>query len=122
MGPKANRSKKIIGSKGEDLAAEWLKAQGFDILQRNWRSGRYETDIIASKDGRLHFVEVKTRRSDRYGYPEDQVDRKKLNRMIDAGSEYIRLHPEWKWIRFDIIAIRLYDNAQARIDHIEDLY
>ena len=122
MGTNNNLSRKIIGAKGEDLAADWLKERGFDILHRNWRCGRYETDIIASKDGRLHFVEVKTRRSDRYGLPERQVDRKKLDRMIDAGSEYIRLQPQWRWIRFDIISIRLYDNAPARIDHIEDLY
>jgi putative endonuclease len=122
MGDNTNRSRKIIGAKGEELAADWLKMQGFDILHRNWRTGRFETDIIATREGRLHFIEVKTRRSDRYGLPERQVDRKKLDRMIDAGSEYIRRHPQWRWIRFDIIAVRLYDNAPAQIDHIEDLY
>ncbi|MCE2835018.1 MAG: YraN family protein [bacterium] len=122
MGDNTNRSRKIIGAKGEELAADWLKMQGFDILHRNWRTGRFETDIIATREGRLHFIEVKTRRSDRYGLPERQVDRKKLDRMIDAGSEYIRRHPQWRWIRFDIIAVRLYENAPAQIDHIEDLY
>ena len=122
MGDNTNQSRKIIGAKGEELAAEWLKMQGFDILHRNWRTGRFETDIIATREGRLHFIEVKTRRSDRFGLPERQVDRKKLDRMIDAGSEYIRRHPQWRWIRFDIIAVRLYDNAPAQIDHIEDLY
>lgn len=122
MESNSNRSRKIIGAKGEDMAAEWLKARGFEILHRNWRWGRYETDIIATKDGRLHFVEVKTRRSDRFGLPERQVDRKKLDRMIDAGSAYIQRHPEWKWIRFDIIAVRLHNDAPAQIDHIEDLY
>jgi len=122
MKDNTNRSRKIIGAKGEELAADWLKMQGFEILHRNWRTGRFETDIIATREGRLHFIEVKTRRSDRYGLPERQVDRKKLDRMIDAGSEYIRRHPQWRWIRFDIIAVRLYDNAPAQIDHIEDLY
>jgi len=122
MKDNTNRSRKIIGAKGEELAADWLKMQGFEILHRNWRTGRFETDIIATRAGRLHFIEVKTRRSDRYGLPERQVDRKKLDRMIDAGSEYIRRHPQWRWIRFDIIAVRLYDNAPAQIDHIEDLY
>jgi putative endonuclease len=122
MGDNTNRSRKIIGAKGEELAADWLKMQGFDILHRNWRTGRFETDIIATREGRLHFIEVKTRRSDRYGLPERQVYRKKLDRMIDAGSEYIRRHPQWRWIRFDIIAVRLYENAPAQIDHIEDLY
>ncbi|MFY7792508.1 MAG: YraN family protein [Chitinophagaceae bacterium] len=122
MGDNTNRSRKIIGAKGEELAADWLKMQGFDILHRNWRTGHFETDIIATREGRLHFIEVKTRRSDRYGLPERQVDRKKLDRMIDAGSEYIRRHPQWRWIRFDIIAVRLYENAPAQIDHIEDLY
>jgi putative endonuclease len=118
----ADRSRKIIGGIGEELAVTWLKSNGFDIVDRNWRYGRYETDIIASKDGRLHFIEVKTRRSDRFGMPERQVDRKKLDRMIDSGTAYIRQHPGWKWIRFDIIAVRLFDNAPARIDHLEDLY
>ena len=122
MGDNTNRSRKIIGAKGEELAADWLKMHGFDILHRNWRTGRFETDIIATREGRLHFIEVKTRRSDRFGLPERQVDRKKLDRMIDAGSEYIRRHPQWRWIRFDIIAVRLYENAPAQIDHIEDLY
>lgn len=122
MAAKMNRSKKIIGAKGEDLAADFLKQKGFDILHRNLRSGRYETDIIATKDGRLHFVEVKTRRSDRYGLPEQLVDRKKLNRMIEAGSAYILANPQWRWIRFDVIAVCLFDNEPARIDHIEDLY
>lgn len=122
MKDNTNRSRKIIGAKGEELAADWLKMHGFEILHRNWRTGRIETDIIATREGRLHFIEVKTRRSDRYGLPERQVDRKKLDRMIDAGSEYIRRHPQWRWIRFDIIAVRLYDNAPAQIDHIEDLY
>ena len=118
----ADRSRKIIGGIGEELAVTWLKSKGFDIVDRNWRYGRYETDIIASKDGRLHFIEVKTRRSDRFGLPERQVDRKKLDRMIDSGTAYIRQHPGRKWIRFDIIAVRLFDNAPARIDHLEDLY
>ncbi|MEY4886409.1 MAG: hypothetical protein RL151_1718 [Bacteroidota bacterium] len=122
MASNINRSKKIIGAKGEDLAVDFLKQKGFDILHRNLRSGRYETDIIAAKDGRLHFVEVKTRRSDRYGLPEHLVDRKKLDRMIDAGSAYIQSNPQWRWIRFDVIAVCLYDNAPAKIDHIEDLY
>lgn len=118
----ADRSRKIIGAMGEDLATTWLKSNGFDIIERNWRCGRYETDIIASKDGRLHFIEVKTRRSERYGLPEQQVDRKKLNRMIDAGTAYIRMYPGWKWIRFDIIAVQLFENAPVRIDYLEDLY
>ena len=122
MASNINRYKKIIGAKGEDLAVDFLKQKGFDILHRNLRSGRYETDIIAAKDGRLHFVEVKTRRSDRYGLPEHLVDRKKLDRMIDAGSAYIQSNPQWRWIRFDVIAVCLYDNAPAKIDHIEDLY
>ena len=122
MASNINRSKKIIGAKGEDLAVEFLKQKGFDILHRNLRSGRYETDIIASKDGRLHFVEVKTRRSERYGLPEQQVDRRKLDRMIDAGTAYIQANPQWRWIRFDVVAICLFDNAPAQIEHIEDLY
>jgi hypothetical protein len=42
--------------------------------------------------------------------------------MIDAGTAYIRQHPGWKWIRFDVIAVQLFDNAPARIDYLQDLY
>lgn len=118
----AKGSKKMVGDEGEDLAASWLSSAGFSILHRNWRSGRYEIDIIAEKDGVLHFIEVKTRRSARYGNPEVQVGREKLRHMIDAGSAFIDLHEGWKRIRFDILAIKRYKGMPVEFLLIEDVY
>jgi putative endonuclease len=95
------------GAAGEALAADYLLAEGFTILERNWRHGRREVDIIAEKQGVLHFIEVKTRRSNRYGRPEDQVDGRKMELLAEAAAEYLHRHPQWQRIQFDILSITL---------------
>ncbi len=110
------------GKKGEELASVWLINKGYVLLHRNWRYARFEIDIIATKDGVLHFIEVKTRTSDRFGNPEDQVDKKKLRHMIDAGEEFIYQNKGWKKIRFDILAIKLYKDLDPDFFWIEDVY
>src|ERR1700761_7516104 len=62
-----------LGKKGEGLAAEWLLKREFKILHRNWRHNRCEVDIIAHRNKILHFIEVKTRSSKKYGYPEESI-------------------------------------------------
>jgi len=110
------------GKKGEDLALTWLLEKGYTILYKNWRHGRFEIDIIASKDQVLHFIEVKTRTNSKYGNPEDQVNKKKLRHMIDAGEEFIYQNPGWKKIRFDILAIKLFKDLEPEFYLIEDVY
>ena len=51
-----------IGGRGEDIAMQWLRERGFLIVERNWRVGHYEIDIIAQRYDTLHFIEVKTRK------------------------------------------------------------
>lgn len=111
-----------IGGKGEDLAAAWLTEQGFEVLHRNWRAGRYEVDIIATREGVLHIIEVKTKRSTRFGHPEQQVGRKKLRHLIDAGCHFMETDNRWKRIRFDILAVELYTNQPTAFLLIEDVY
>jgi len=115
----SNREK---GKNGEDLATAWLLARDYTILHRNWRHARLEIDIIAKKDEVLHFIEVKTRTSSRFGNPEDQVDKKKLRHMIDAGEEFIYQNKGWKKIRFDILAIKLFKDNDPEFFLIEDVY
>ena len=118
----AKTGRGMTGKEGEDMGAAWLAQNGFTILHRNWRTGRIETDIIATREGVLHFIEVKTRRSRSFGHPEDRVDRRKLSRMIDAGTAYIAQHPEWRRIRFDILSIRIGADQRPEILLIEDVY
>lgn len=110
------------GQKGEALAAEWLIGKGYTLLHRNWRLGRHEIDIIAIKDQTIHFIEVKTRTSLKFGNPEDQVDKKKLRHMIDAGEEFLHQNPGWKKVRFDILAIKLFKGIDTEYFLIEDVY
>ena len=110
------------GQKGEALAAEWLMRRGYTLLHRNWRFSKFEIDIIATKDQTLHFIEVKSRTSLKFGNPEDQVDKKKLAKMIDAGEEYIYQNPGWKKVRFDILAIKMFKGLEPEFFLIEDVY
>ena len=110
------------GTLGERLAAEYLSLKGFTILHKNWRHSHWEVDIIASNNNVLHFIEVKTRRTKKFGYPEDDVTKKKLINLINASEEFLFLYPEWKRIQFDILSINLLRNEPAEFFFIEDVH
>ena len=110
------------GKLGEQMAQEYLLQKGFVILHKNWRHSHWEVDIIASLKGVLHFIEVKTRRTRQFGYPEDDVTKKKVTNLINASEEFLYLHPEWKRIQFDILSINLLRNEPAEFFFIEDVH
>ena len=109
------------GKQGEDFAAAWLTLQGFELLHRNWKHSYYELDVVASKAGVLHFIEVKTRTTDTYGYPEEGVTPKKLERLMNAGEEFLHQYPTWNRIQYDILSIRLYKTKAPDYFFIEDI-
>ena len=104
------------------MAAEYLLKKGFSILEQNWRHGHWEVDFIASLGSTLHFIEVKTRRTKTFGYPEDDVTKKKLTNLINASEEYLYLYPQWKMIQFDVLSITLLKNQAPEFFFIEDIY
>jgi len=93
------------GLAGEKLALEWLTQRGYVIREENWRYRHLEVDIIAEKGDTLHFIEVKTRRSTKYGNPEESINKQKMKNLKDAAEQYQHQHPGWKWIQFDVLAI-----------------
>lgn len=107
------------GAKGEFLACDFLEKKGYLILEKNWRSGRYEIDIIAELNNIIVFVEVKTRATDYYGYPEESVDSTKQEHILKAAEDYMIFNNINKEIRFDIVSIIINSNIQ-KIYHIED--
>lgn len=117
-----NKHNKNIGSKGEALAKSYLENKGYLILAMNWRHGHWEVDIIAAKNGKLHFVEVKTRTSAKYGPPEASVSAKKMQFLRSAAEIYQWQHPEWDKVQFDILGI--YMPLGAAIEYLfnEDVY
>ncbi len=103
------------------MAAAWLQQQGFSILFRNWKHSYFELDVVAEKENILHFIEVKTRTTDTYGHPEEGVTAKKLERLMNAGEEFLYQHPEWKRIQYDILSIRLFTHKEPEYFFIEDV-
>ena len=110
------------GSFGEGLAVDYLTENGFGLLHQNWRHSHWEVDIIAQKDAVLHFIEVKTRRTKKFGHPEESVTKKKIQNLINASEEYLYQFPQWKRIQFDILAITILKNEPAEYFFIEDVY
>ena len=109
------------GGKGEELAVAWLQMQGFSILHRNWKHSYFELDVVAAKDNVLHFIEVKTRTTDTYGYPEEAVTAKKLERLMNAGEEFLHQYPGWQRIQYDILSIRLHKYKAPEYFFLEDI-
>ncbi|OHE24734.1 MAG: YraN family protein [Syntrophobacterales bacterium RBG_19FT_COMBO_59_10] len=114
-------AKKILGREGEDRAAQFLKKQGYKILERNYSTPQGEIDLIALHRGEVVFVEVKTRTNDAYGAPELAVNPRKQKRMVKAALGYIKykkLHQVP--CRFDVVAINA--AAEQAIDLIENAF
>jgi len=110
-----------LGKKGEKLAEKFLRDKGYDIIATNWRFDKDEVDIIAKDDDEIVIVEVKTRSTDFYGFPEDAVDTQKEKFLIRATEAYLVENNLDVDTRFDIVAIVL-NNKETRIHHIVDAF
>ncbi len=88
----------------EKLAADFYRQQGFQIVERNWRTGRLEIDIIVRKEDLLVFVEVKSASSRKFGHPAERVDEKKTVNLTRAARQYlIDNNVENCDLRFDVV-------------------
>ncbi len=114
--------RQVLGRWGEGAAAEYLTANGYTVRERNVHSAHGEIDIVASKDGLLVFVEVKTRSSHAFAYPEDSVTRRKQAYLLSAAEAYLQAHPECgeTW-QFDVIAVEGAPGGKAQIEHFENV-
>ena len=110
-----------LGKWGEDVAAEYLREKGYLILERDWKSGRRDIDIIASDQQTVVFVEVKTRRNRLYGDPEEAIDYRKRQSLQSAINHYIKYSRIDSEVRFDIITIVGMIGGTPEIDHIKDV-
>jgi len=111
-----------LGRDGEQLAVDWLTGKGFTILHRNWRYRQFEIDIVALKNGLPHFIEVKLRSSQQFGYPEDGVKGKKKSFIFRAVNEFMFRHPVYRDFRVDILSIYEKKKGAAEYFFIEDVY
>ena len=111
-----------LGKKGEELAALFLMENGYTILFRNWRYSYYEIDIIAVKNGLLHFIEIKVRATKKYGFPEQNVTKKKIRFLLNAADQFLYLNPEYRHFQLDILSIIINKYKPPEFFLIEDVY
>ena len=110
-----------LGARGEMLAVNFLRSKNFSILATNWRWQKAEIDIIAQRDNTIVFVEVKTRSSDTFMKPEEAVNEKKQQLLIDAAEAYCDANEIEMELRFDVIAI-VHQGSKIITKHIEGAF
>ncbi len=111
-----------LGRWGETIAEEFLVKQGYRIVARNARTPYGEIDLVARQGDATVFVEVKTRTSASYGFPEEAITVRKREHLIESSQAYLQEHPELDgdW-RIDVIAIQHFDPAkEPLIEHLEN--
>lgn len=105
----------------------YLMAKGYHILERNYHTPFGELDIIASyhpprEARRLVFVEVKTRRTRRFGFPEEGITAKKLRHLIQSSQDYLQKNSlediDWQ---IDVLSIEMDERQQAVVTHLENI-
>lgn len=114
--------RRALGAFGEQAAAEMLQRSGLSILDRNWTSRYGEIDIVARDGDTLVVVEVKTRRSVRFGSPYEAVVREKVARLRRLTGVWIADHREQlQWVRdvrIDVVSVRCADGRPPAIEHL----
>ena len=112
-----------LGKMGEDKACEYLEGIGHTILERNWRCGHLETDIVSMAPDGVHFVEVKSRTAPFTAHPEENVTRTKQGKITAAALGWLntRGHPGDAEVFFDVIAV-VFDGDNVEIDYFKQAY
>ncbi|MCL2632543.1 MAG: YraN family protein [Coriobacteriia bacterium] len=116
-------TRKQVGAEGEEYAVRYLEAEGFKVIERNWRCDIGEADVIAIECETLVFVEVKTRRKLGAGFPEESVNRAKRRKYEVIAAYYLsqEKHPSMR-VRFDVISIIFTGDKQAFLRHHRDAF
>jgi putative endonuclease len=109
----------VVGEYGERLAAEHLRADGMEILDRRWRCPIGEVDIVAADAGCLVVVEVKTRRSTVAGLPVEAVTPAKRARLRRLAAAWLADHPTgWPEVRIDVVSVLVPRHGGPVVDHL----
>ncbi len=115
-------ARKQLGDVGEEIAARELIRRGYTVRERNWRCPEGELDIIAEQGEALVFVEVRTRRGDRFGTPEESITLAKRAHLTAAAQAYLQAQSlqDRDW-RIDVVAVEMSGRGQLqRVDVIEN--
>ncbi len=108
----------ITGRRGEEIAVKYLRDNGFLVCDRNWRSGRYEIDIVARRSGVTHIVEVRTRRAGALASPESTITTSKRAAMCRAAEAYVARTALRGDVEFDLIAVDMFPDGRYDVRYI----
>ena len=119
-------STQAVGKKGEAAACEYLRREGHCIIERNWRAGHLEIDIISLKGNELHIVEVKSRTAPAAARPELNVNYRKRERLARAAKAYLHskrrdLLPPGLEVFFDVLTV-VFDGNLTRVEYFPGAY
>lgn len=116
-------AKDALGRRGEELATAFLVEAGYTILDRNWRCGQGEIDVVASDGAETAFIEVKTRTSVAFGHPLEAITTLKLARLRRLAAAWCAAHPgNHDRIRIDAIAVIAPKFGTAEIEHLKRVF
>jgi putative endonuclease len=114
------RARRALGQWGEDLAARCLAEAGLVILDRNWRCGLGEIDIVARSGDALVVVEVKTRTTELFGPPTAAVTRAKADRLRRLTARWLAEHAlSPREVRIDVVAIFVPHRGEPQVEHLQ---
>lgn len=116
-------ARQALGRKGEEVAVDFLKKQGYRIIKRNYRCRAGEIDIVVKEGSSLVFVEVKSRRSTHFGLPEEAVSYEKRRHLTRVALGYLTHHriKETK-CRFDVVSVLMNENGVKEIRLIKNAF
>jgi len=102
---KTHYGKQEIGTWGETEAEKYFTKLGLKLIQKNYRTRFGEIDLIMQDGDEYVFVEVKTRTTPSFGFPEEAVNDEKIDHLTEAAEKYLETHPEIEEWRMDVLAI-----------------
>ncbi|MBK6308322.1 MAG: YraN family protein [Gemmatimonadetes bacterium] len=122
VGSRCDDGTAAVRGAGETIAERWLRGRGWRVLQRRFRSGHRDIDLIAEREGTVAFVEVKARQGGWFGGPLEAVNWRKRRELVRSASIWIDRHGRvGESYRFDVIGVIL-DERGVRVRHVENAF
>ena len=114
----STRKHRDIGRRYEQLAADFFRQHGFDVLEHNWQAGHKEIDLIVRRQNLIAFVEVKSASTPDFGHPAEWVDKRKVANLAEAAQKYLTDNEIRECdVRFDVVTF-----TDGRLEHYPNAF
>ena len=112
----------LFGRRGEDVALDYLQRCGLSLVQRNWRAGHLEVDLIMEDRYSVRIVEVKTLHAGDGFDPSDNVTREKRLKLVRAAKAFYARNPTFKEIKFDVVTVLFDAGEVVEVNYLPDAF